>query len=322
MFENELLQAILSSYGDDIIKERGEKYKELFYKIFPEASSEAFDAFKKDLEKVLVKEKENVSNISKDDEKIFMHGNSATYINPKIGELFGAIFDMSKPSANGRVCGPTVLEKAIKDFKNKKKQQYISEKEEECKEAIKKAQESAKEYAAMKDKENQVVYIPLVCELSMSISGMIDDDLESSTKILGIFTGPKMAEQQCETDINCNDDDWKELRRGLPPYSENHDLVHKVYKSKYFFNRELMVLEVKYRIILKMRLNDFSVDLALSSSELMDQDTYDILLNIFNSFKADCDKLLIDVESNIDNLLEERYMCRCCENEGEEECQP
>lgn len=318
MFENELLQAILYSYGDDIIKEKGEKYKELFYKIFPEANSEAFDDFKKDLEKVLAKEKEKLADAEKE-EKIFMKGNSATYINPKIGELFGTIFDMSEPTANGRACDPKVLEKAIADF-NKKK--FISEKEKEYKDAIKKAQEAAKEYSAMKDKENMVVYIPLVCELSMSISGLIDDDLESSTKILGVFTGPKMAEQQCETDINCNDDDWKELRRGLPPFNENHNLVYKIYKSKYFFNRELMVLEVKYRIILKMRLNDFSTDLVLSSSELMDQDTYDILLNIFNSFKADCDKLLIDVESNIDNLLEERYMCRCCENEGEEECQP
>lgn len=318
MLENELLQAILSSYGDDIIKENGEKYKELFYKIFPKANSEAFDDFKKDLEKVLAKKKENLADAEKE-EKVFMKGNSATYINPKIGELFGVIFDTGKPTANDRVCDPKVLEKAIAGFKKK---QFISEREKEYKETIKKAQEAAKEYSAMKDKENPVVYIPLVCELSMSISGMIDDDLESSTKILGVFTGPKMAEQQCETDINCNDDDWKELRRGLPPFSENNDLVHKIYKSKYFFNRELMVLEVKYRIILKMRLNDFSMDFVLSSSELMDQDTYDILLNIFNSFKADCDKLLIDTESNIDNLLEERYMCRCCENKGEEECQP
>ena len=303
MFENELLQAILSSYGDDIIKEKGEKYKDLFYKIFPEASSEAFDDFKKDLENVLAKEKENfASNISKDDEKVFMHGNSATYINPKIGELFGAIFDMSKPTANGRIFNSEVLEKSIAT--SAKKKQFISEKEKEYKDAIKKAQEAAKEYNAMKDKENHVVYIPFVCELSMSISGMIDDDFESSTNILGVFTDPKMAERQCETDINCNDDDWKELK-GPSPYDEDYNLLHKAYKSKYFFNRELMVLEVKNRVILKMRLDDFNSSSILTSDHLMDQCSYDTLLSIFENFKDDYDKLL-----------------KCVENKGEEECQP
>ena len=261
----------------------------------------------------MAKEKEKLADAEKE-EKVFMKGNSATYINPKIGELFGAIFDMGKPNANARACDPKVLEKAVADF-NKKK--FISEKEKEYKDAIKKAQEAAKEYSAMKDKEDPVVYIPLVCELSMSISGMIDDDFESSTNILGIFTGPKLAEQQCETDINCNDDDWKELK-GLSPYDDNYSLLHKAYKSKYFFNRESMVLGIKNRIILKMRLNDFNSSSILTSDHLMDQYSYNMLLNIFENFKADYDKLLIDTESNIDSLLEERYMCRCCENEGEE----
>lgn len=314
MNENELLQMIFSSY-EDIIKEKGETYKDFFYKIFPGADADAFDNFKKNLEKILTERKKNLADAEKE-EKVFMHGNSATYINPNIGELFGVILDTSKPTANGNIHDPKVLEKAIADF-NKKR--FISEKEKEYKEAIKKAQEAAKEYNAMKDKEDHIVYIPLVCELSMSISGMIDDDFESSTNILGVFTDPEMAERQCETDINCNDDDWKELK-GPSPYDENYSLLHKAYKSKYFFSREFMVLEVKNRVILKMRLNDFNSSSILTSDHLMDQYSFDALLNIFENFKADYDKLLIDTESNIDNLLEERYKSR--ENEGEEECQP
>ena len=291
MFEDELLRIILSSYDDD---------------------------FRKDLKKMLDKRKKNLPDAEKE-EKVFMKGNSATYINPKIDEV-STILNMNESITDEHIFNSATIEKGIAEFAAKKKQ-FISEREKEYKDAVKKAQEAAKEYKIMKDKENTIAYVPIVCELSMSISGMIDDDLESSTNILGVFTDHKMAERQCETDINCNDDDWKELRRDLSPYGENYN-VYKVYKSKYFFNRDLMVLEVKNRIILKMRLNDFSVDLLLSSSDLMDQDTYDMLLDIFNNFKADCDELLINVENNIDNLLEERDMRKYHKNKGEEECQP
>jgi len=316
MFENAMLQAILSSYGEDIIKEKGDKYKDLFYKIFPNANSEAFDDFKKDLEKVLAKEKEKASNASEDEEKISQDNNPICNCNP-FGRLFGPILDMSKPTANGRIFSQEVIAKAITE--SAKKPQFISEREKEYKDAIKKAQEAAKEYKAMKDKENPVVYIPVVYELALSVSGMIDDDFEASTNILGVFTDLKIAERQCETDINCNDDDWKEMKD--LPYSRSLDLVRKVYKSKYFFDHDLMVLTIKSRVVLEMRLNDFRKNLVLSSDHLIDQD--DMLLDLFNSFKADYNKLLIDFENNIDNLLgEHESECECCKNKGEEECRP
>lgn len=119
MLENELLQAILSSYGEDIVKEKGKKYKELFYKIFPNANSEAFNNFKKDLEKVLAEEK--------DGPKAFMENRKAMYTNPNIGEILSknTKFEEKRETMNtddktGRLYVPFEIELKPSDVVNSK----------------------------------------------------------------------------------------------------------------------------------------------------------------------------------------------------------
>ena len=119
MLENELLQAILSSYGEDIVKEKGKKYKDLFYKIFPNANSEAFNNFKKDLEKVLAKEK--------DGPKAFMENRKAMYTNPNIGEILlkAELNEKKKETMNtddktGRLYVPFEIELKPSDVVNSK----------------------------------------------------------------------------------------------------------------------------------------------------------------------------------------------------------
>ena len=313
MSENEMLKVLLNNYGEAILKEKGDHFKNLFYAIFPATNEAAFDDFKKDLNKVLEEEKKKLADNEKE-EKLFMQGNSATYINPEIGKIFGKIF--GKANDNDICFTKEVLDKAIEN--SAKHPKYTPEKDraKEYHEAVKKAQESAKEYMAIKNKENPIVYIPISLEYSMSIMGEIDEDLVATTNILGVFTDPKKAEKLCETEIN-GTDDWTPCG---PLLLNDASKLYKFYEGCYFFDPEEMVLTINHVVIFKTRANDMNASIRLSTDNIITQETYNKLLDVFNTFKEDYSKLLIETKNNVDKLLEMPRKLSSYE-EGGEECQ-
>ena len=240
----------------------------------------------------------------KEDDKVVMRGNSVSYVNPEFKSI---INDLNCEN------NLNVETKDKKAQKNKKKENKDMEnikftRSEEYFKAVKVAQECAREYKAMKEKEkknmvNQFVYIPFTLEHSFNVCSD-DNDYEILTHFLGVFTDPKNAEKQCENDI-ANDAGWK-VMKGLPqfPYDEDYEMYYKLYRSKYFFDSDLMNLSVKYRIILKVKIDDFDMVTVLSSCNIIEDDTYKSLLDLFRNFSEEHDKLISNFENGIHNLLE------------------
>ena len=237
----------------------------------------------------------------KEDDKVVMRGNSVSYVNPEFESIFKNLDSSNKTEIKDEKTQKT--EKECKDMENIK-----FTRSEEYFKAIKVAQECAREYKAMKDKEkknivNRFVYIPFALEHSFNVCSD-DNDYEVTTHFLGVFTDPKNAEKQCENDI-MNDAGWR-VMKGLPqfPYDEDYEMYYKLYRSKYFFDSDLMNLSVKYRIILKVKIDDFDMVTVLSSCSIIEDDTYKSLLDLFRNFSEEHDKLISNFENGIHNLLE------------------
>ena len=105
----------------------------------------------------------------KEDDKVVMRGNSISYVNPEFESIFKNLDSNNKPET-----------KDEKTQENKKKENKNMEnikftRSEEYFKAIKVAQECAREYKAMKEKEkkniaNQFVYIPFTYTSSNGVS--------------------------------------------------------------------------------------------------------------------------------------------------------
>ena len=239
-----------------------------------------------------------------EDDKVVMKGDSVSYINTE----FEAIFKNLNSDNNLSTETKDKTSQDTKKKENKDMENIKFTRSEEYFKAIKVAQECAREYKAMKEKEkknmvNQFVYIPFTLEHSFNVCSD-DNDYEVLTHFLGVFTDPKNAEKQCENDI-ANDAGWK-VMKGLPqfPYDEDYEMYYKLYRSKYFFDSDLMNLSVKYRIILKVKIDDFDMVTVLSSCNIIEDDTYKSLLDLFRNFSEEHDKLISNFENGIHNLLE------------------
>ena len=238
-----------------------------------------------------------------EDDKVAMTGNSVTYVNPQFKSIFNDLNcdnNLSTETKDKKVQNKKKENKNMKEVKFTRNEEYIN--------AVKVAQECAREYKAMKEKENKnmvnrFVYIPFTLEHSFNVCSD-DNDYEVTTHFLGVFTDPKNAEKQCENDI-MNDAGWK-VMKGLPqfPYDEDYEMYYKLYRSKYFFDRDLMVLNVKYRIILKVKLDDFDMVTILSSCNIIEDDKYKAILDMFRNFSEEHEKLISNFENRIHGLLE------------------
>ena len=232
-----------------------------------------------------------------EDDKVIMKGNSVSYINPEFESIIKKLNSINKPEIKDEKAQEN---KNMEDVKFTRSEEYFK--------AVKVAQECAREYKAMKEKEkknivNRFVYIPFALEHSFNVCSD-DNDYEVTTHFLGVFTDPKNAEKQCENDI-MNDAGWR-VMKGLPqfPYDEDYEMYYKLYRSKYFFDSDLMNLSVKYRIILKVKIDDFDMVTVLSSCNIIEDDTYKSLLDLFRNFSEEHDKLISNFENGIHNLLE------------------
>lgn len=239
-----------------------------------------------------------------EDDKIVMKGNSVSYVNPEFESIFKNL------NSDNNLNVETKDKKAQKNKKKENKDMEnikFTRSEEYFKTVKEVAQECAREYKAMKDKEkenmvNRFVYVPFVLEHSFNVCSD-DNDYKITTHFLGAFTDPKKAEKQCENDI-ANDVDWK-VMKGLPqfPYDEDYNIYYKLYRSKYLFDSNLMTLNVKYRIILKVKLDYFGMVTVLPSCDIIEEKTYKTLLDVFKNFSEERDKLISNFESRIHALL-------------------
>ena len=166
-----------------------------------------------------------------EDDKIAMKGDSVTYVNPEFKSIFN---DLNYGNNLNNVEIKDQKQKTEKECKDMKEVKF--NRSEEYFKAVKVAQECAREYKDMKEKEkknivNRFVYIPFALEHSFNVQSD-DNDYEVLTHFLGVFTDPKNAEKQCENDI-ANDAGWK-VMKGLPqfPYDEDYEMYYKLYRSK------------------------------------------------------------------------------------------
>lgn len=236
---------------------------------------------------------ENEENIKKcecgkdNNDKVCMKGgDSITYINPAFKSSFGNLAD-NKPN--------TDTDDKVKVCENLKK---------EYKAAVKQAQECEKEYKDMKKETSDFVFIPVTLDHSFSVCSE-DYNFGGTTHLLGVFMDPNDALKAIEDDIKNDVADWKPIRDSIYPNHVEDYGYWRVSRSKYFFSRELLTLSIKHRFIIKVELNNFNVVTELSSYNMIEQDTYKVLLDVFEKFRKEYDILLSNIENSINELLEE-----------------
>ena len=220
-------------------------------------------------------------------DKVCMKGNSVTYVNPAFKTSFDNLAD-NKPNTNTKDDKVKVCENLKKEYKA----------------AVKQAQECAKEYKDMKKEASDFVFIPVTLDHSFSVCSE-DYNFGGTTHLLGVFINPNDALKAIEDDIKNDVADWKPIRDSIYPHNEEDYGYWRVSRSKYFFSRELLTLNIKHRFIIKVELNNFNVVTELSSYNMIEQDTYKILLDVFEKFRKEYDILLSNIENSINELLEE-----------------
>lgn len=239
--------------------------------------------------KAILEEEENIKKCecSKDNnDKDCMKGDSVTYINPAFKSSFCNLVD-NKSNTNTKDDKVKVHENLKKEFKA----------------AVKQAQECAKEYKDMKKEASDFVFIPVTLDHSFSVHSK-DYNFGGTTHLLGVFTGPNDALRAVEYDIKNDVADWKPIRDSIYPHHDEDYGHWRISRSKYFFNREFLTLSIKHRLIIKVELNNFNAITELSSYNMIEQDTYKALLEVFEKFRKEYDILLSNIENSIHDLLE------------------
>ena len=239
------------------------------------------------LKAILEEENAEKCDCGKDNnDKVCMKGDSVTYINPAFKSSFGNLAD-NKHSTETKDDKVKVHENLKKEFKA----------------AVKQAQECAKEYKDMKKEASDFVFIPVTLDHSFSVCSE-DYNFGGTTHLLGVFIDPNDALKAIEDDIKNDVADWKPIRDSIYPHHDEDYGYWRVSRSKYFFSRELLTLSIKHRLIIKVELNNFNVITELSSYNMIEQDTYKALLEVFEKFRKEYDILLSNIENSIHELLE------------------
>ena len=240
------------------------------------------------LKDILEEENAEKCDCGKDNnDKVCMKGDRVTYVNSAFKSLFGNLAD-NKNSTDTK-------DDKVKVHENLKK---------EYKAAVKQAQKCAKEYKDMKKEANDFVFIPVTLDHSFSVCSE-DYNFGGTTHLLGVFIDPNDALKAIEDDIKNDVADWKPIRDSIYPHHDEDYGYWRVSRSKYFFSRELLTLSIKHRFIIKVELNNFNVITELSSYNMIEQDSYKAILDVFEKFRKEYDILLSNIENGINELLEE-----------------
>ena len=200
---------------------------------------------------------EENANVS--DEKIPMKGNTFTYMNPGFTEI---------------------LKDLNKEAKEVSKEEKSMEKENKKTEVFK---------GMPKDK---VVFASFVCEHIFRD----ENNFDSYTEFLGIFTDPEKAEKACD---ESNKKGWIPITSNITPENK---IFYKI-KGDYYFNNDLMFLTVKNRIVLAVELNKLNIKENFMYCNSINQKTYMRIVDMFKKYKEEQGKCLSNLENGIHELF-------------------
>ena len=166
----------------------------------------------------------------------------------------------------------------------------------------KEAKEVSKEEKSM-EKENKktevfkgmpkdkVVFASFVCEHIFRD----ENNFDSYVEFLGIFTDPEKAEKACD-----------ESKKGWIPITSNITPENKIFykiKGDYYFNKDLMFLTIKNRIVLSVELNNLNIKENFMYCNSINQKTYMRIVDMFKRYKEEQGKCLSNLENGIHELF-------------------
>ena len=167
----------------------------------------------------------------------------------------------------------------------------------------KEAKEVSKEEKSM-EKENKktevfkgmpkdkVVFASFVCEHIFRD----ENNFDSYVEFLGIFTDPEKAEKACD---ESNKKGWIPITSNITPENK---IFYKI-KGDYYFNKDLMFLTIKNRIVLSVELNKLNIKENFMYCNSINQKTYVRIVDMFKRYKEEQGKCLSNLENGIHELF-------------------
>ena len=167
----------------------------------------------------------------------------------------------------------------------------------------KEAKEVSKEEKSM-EKENKktevfkgmpkdkVVFASFVCEHIFRD----ENNFDSYVEFLGIFTDPEKAEKACD---ESNKKGWIPITTNITPENK---IFYKI-KGDYYFNKDLMFLTIKNRIVLSVELNNLNIKENFMYCNSINQKTYMRIVDMFKRYKEEQGKCLSNLENGIHELF-------------------
>ena len=139
--------------------------------------------------------------------------------------------------------------------------------------------------------KDKVVFASFVCEHIFRD----ENNFDSYVEFLGIFTDPEKAEKACDE----NKKGWIPITTNITPENK---IFYKI-KGDYYFNKDLMFLTIKNRIVLSVELNKLNIKENFMYCNSINQKTYVRIVDMFKRYKEEQGKCLSNLENGIHELF-------------------
>ena len=140
--------------------------------------------------------------------------------------------------------------------------------------------------------KDKVVFASFVCEHIFRD----ENNFDSYVEFLGIFTDPEKAEKACD---ESNKKGWIPITSNITPENK---IFYKI-KGDYYFNKDLMFLTIKNRIVLAVELNKLNIKENFMYCNSINQKTYIRIVDMFKRYKEEQCKCLSNLEDGIHELF-------------------
>ena len=140
--------------------------------------------------------------------------------------------------------------------------------------------------------KDKVVFASFVCEHIFRD----ESNFASYVEFLGIFTDPEKAEKACD---ESNKKGWIPITTNITPENK---IFYKI-KGDYYFNKDLMFLTIKNRIVLSVELNKLNIKENFMYCNSINQNTYMRIVDMFKRYKEEQGKCLSNLENGIHELF-------------------
>ena len=140
--------------------------------------------------------------------------------------------------------------------------------------------------------KEKVVFASFICEHIFRD----ENNFDSYVEFLGIFTDPEKAEKACDEG---NKKGWIPITSNITPENK---IFYKI-KGDYYFNKDLMFLTIKNRIVLAVELNKFNIKENFMYCNSISQKTYVRIVDMFKRYREEQGKCLSNLEDGIHELF-------------------